>query len=407
MARAKSTALANQWGQVLDGYSYVYDLAGRRTGITRNFGLGYNNVSVGYDNIGQVTSWTAGEPGGAARLNEQLAYAYDAAGNLNYRTNGGLVETFTAGVSNQIQSVAWTGTLTVSGATPAPATNLMVNGANALMYSDFTFASTNNTLTNGSNTFTVIAQDVHGANATNTIAVNLPTPANFKYDGNGNQNNDGTRSFVYDVENQLTNVFVPSAWRVDFIYDGLGRRRVTREYSWGGSAWSRTNEIRYVCDGSLVLQERDSNNTVQVTYTRGLDLSGTVQGAGGIGGLLARTDASGSTFYHADGSGNVTALMDGGGNIAARAEYDGFGRFLKLSGPMAAANRLWFSSKELEPVTGDYYFGPTLLRAASGPLAEPRPHRRARRCQPVWLCGQLAAGTGGPLRLAVLHQLGP
>ncbi len=37
VGRTKSTALANQWGHVLDGYSYGYDLAGRRTSLTRNF----------------------------------------------------------------------------------------------------------------------------------------------------------------------------------------------------------------------------------------------------------------------------------------------------------------------------------------------------------------------------------
>jgi len=35
------------------------------------------------------------------------------------------------------------------------------------------------------------------------------------------------------------------------------------------------------------LQERDANNGPLITYTLGLDLSGTMEGAGGIGGLLA------------------------------------------------------------------------------------------------------------------------
>src|SRR5713226_212002 len=39
-----------------------------------------------------------------------------------------------------------------------------------------------------------------------------------------------------------------------------------------------------------VIQERTgTNNTPAVSYTRGLDLSGTLEGAGGIGGLLARS----------------------------------------------------------------------------------------------------------------------
>ena len=92
------------------------------------------------------------------------------------------------------------------------------------------------------------------------------------------------------------------------------------------------------------IQERDSNNAVLVTYTRGLDFSGGVNGAGGIGGLLARTDSSGSTFYHADGSGNLTALMDGMQNIVARYEYDPYGRMIGQWGKMALANTMRFSS---------------------------------------------------------------
>ncbi len=357
VARIKSTALANQWGHVLDGYSYNYDLAGRRTSLTRNFGLGYNNVAVGYDPVGQIKSWTAREVSGVARLNEQLAYGYDAAGNLNYRTNGALVETFSVGVSNQIQTVSRTGALTLIGTTASPATNLTVNGTNAQIYSDFTFASTNNGLSNGSNSFTVIAQDIHGTSITNALAVNLPTPVNFKYDGNGNLTNDGTRSFLYDVENQLTNVFVAGAWRSDFVYDGLGRRRITRDYAWQSGTWgSPTNEIHYIYDGNSVIQERNSNNTVQVTYTRGPDLSGTSQGAGGIGGLLARTDSNGSTFYHADANGNVTSLTDSNENVVARYLYDPFGKLLGLWGPLANANPYRFSSKEFHQNSGLVYY---------------------------------------------------
>lgn len=69
-------------------------------------------------------------------------------------------------------------------------------------------------------------------------------------------------------------------------------------------------------DGRRVIQERNSANTPTVTYNRGPDLSGSFEGAGGIGGLLARSHGySGSTgawsthhYYHADGGGNITAL---------------------------------------------------------------------------------------------------
>jgi hypothetical protein len=85
-------------------------------------------------------------------------------------------------------------------------------------------------------------------------------------------------------------VWVTNSWRSDFVYDGKMRRRIRREYSWQSGIWNLQSEIHYIYDGNLVLQERDVNNLPLVTYTRGLDLSHSLQGAGGIGGLLARTD---------------------------------------------------------------------------------------------------------------------
>jgi len=76
-----------------------------------------------------------------------------------------------------------------------------------------------------------------------------------------------------------------------------------------------------------------------------LDLSASISGAGGIGGLLARTDAGGnSAFYHADGAGNITALVNGLGDLTARYLYGPFGRMTAQWGPMADANVMQFSS---------------------------------------------------------------
>ena len=290
----------------LDGYGYQSDPFGLRTNITRNLGAANSSVTVGYDNIGQLTSWAAKEAGGAARLNEQLGWAYDAAHNLYLRTNGALVQTFTVDVANQLTNVSRTGTLTVAGDTLSAATSVTVNGQAAQIYGDNTFANGNNTLTNGNNTFTNIAQNAGGAKVTNNITVNLPQNATLLYDNNGNLTNDGLRSLSYDNENQLTNVMAAGQWQAAYVYDGLGRRRIARDYTWQSGNWVQTNEVHYVYDRMLAIQERDMNNNVLVTYTRGLDLGGSLQDAGGIGGLLARTDGNGSTFYHADGMGNIT-----------------------------------------------------------------------------------------------------
>ena len=108
-----------------------------------------------------------------------------------------------------------------------------------------------------------------------------------------------------------------------------------------------------------------------VSYTRGIDLSGTFEGAGGIGGLLARTDHStpqpSTAYYHADGNGNITTLIDINQVVVARYAYEPFGRVFSMSGSLAEANVYRFSSKETHPPSALVYYlyryyDPTLQR---------------------------------------------
>src|SRR5207249_5634180 len=135
-------------------------------------------------------------------------------------------------------------------------------------YEDLTFAATNLSLINGTNSFTIVAKNTYGTNSTNTTPFYLPTSISLFYDSNGNLTNDGTRSFAYDAENQLTNIIgtnitAAGSWKSEFVYDGLGRRRIVRDFKWQ-SGWIKTNEARYIYDGFLLIQERDSNNAVVV-----------------------------------------------------------------------------------------------------------------------------------------------
>src|SRR5262249_9334301 len=155
---------------------------------------------------------------------------------------------------------------------------------------------------------TAVAQDSYGRSATNVVGLNLPTAVNYTYDANGNLNGDGRRMFAYDQENQLTSITVTngvgSSTKIDLIYDGLQRLRIRREWNWQSSTWAQVSETRYLYCGRRVVQERDGNNIPTVTYTWAVDLGGGLETAGGIGGLLARTDHSTvpptHTYYHAD-----------------------------------------------------------------------------------------------------------
>ena len=343
--------------------SYDYDDLDRRTRQTR---VDSSFVDYGYDPQGQLQSAVGKESGGTTnRWHEQLGYKYDAAGNLNYLTNNVLLQTFSANTLNELSTVSESGTLTVAGTTTSGATNVTVaaNGggaSNAIRYADATFARTNVSQLDGTNTFTAVAQDSLGRGDTNTVSSYLPTAVTFLYDLNGNLRTNGTRVFQYDDENQLICITEPGAWMSTNIYDGKMRRRIRKEYTWQNSAWVLSTEVRYVYDGNLLIQERDSFNVPRVTYTRGLDLSVTLERAGGIGGLLARSDASAlnvtHAYYHADGNGNVIALVDALQKVVARYLYDPFGNTLSASGPMAEANLYRFSSKEWHPASGLVYY---------------------------------------------------
>jgi RHS repeat-associated protein len=111
------------------------------------------------------------------------------------------------------------------------------------------------------------------------------------------------------------------------------------------------------------VQKRNGSNNPLVSYTRGNDLSGTMEGAGGIGGLLARSSGySGGNFtvhnyYFADGNGNITYLLDNSPTMVAKYRYDAFGNTISKSGTLADANVYRFSSKEIHVSSGMYYYG--------------------------------------------------
>src|SRR5207302_6485099 len=136
----------NSGGSILNSHAYSYNLAGQRTSMTNTF---TNYVSYSYDNIGQLKTAIGKESGGTSRLNEQFGYAYDAAGNLNQRTNNALVQSFTNNSLNELTTVGRSGTLTVAGTTTSAATNVTVNGSAATRYNDNTFALAGFTVSNG------------------------------------------------------------------------------------------------------------------------------------------------------------------------------------------------------------------------------------------------------------------
>lgn len=356
VGRMTNTCLKNDLHAVINSHGYAINTAGQITRQTRTEG---SYVDYTYDNAGQLKTAIGKESGGTSRLHEQMGYAYDAAGNLNYRTNNALVQSFNTDSRNQLTTGSRSGSFTAAGSSLGAANSLTVNGWTGVRYGDNTFAKDSFTLTDGNNTYTAVASDTSGRQDTQAVTAYLPANVSFAYDNNGNLTSDGYRTFQYDDENQLITVYVASAWTNRFEYDGKRRLRIRKEYK--SALGSATNEVRYIYDGMLSIQERNGSNLPVTSLTRGLDLSGSTDAAGGIGGLLARRDqtiTSGDhAFYHADRNGNLTCLINAGQAKVAEYLYDPYGKVLAASGPLAGVNSYQFSSKEFHIHSGLTYFG--------------------------------------------------
>jgi len=155
------------------------------------------------------------------------------------------------------------------------------------------------------------------------------TPQVLQYDADGNLTNDSHFSYSWDGENRLLRVeslaSTPMASRrkVEWQYDGKGRRIRQTEYDGSSGSWVVVSDIKMVYDGwNLVAEMNRSNYGAIRSYVWGLDLSGTQTDAGGVGGLLMVMDYSvnpGAAHFAAyDGNGNITALVKNDGTVSAR-----------------------------------------------------------------------------------------
>jgi RHS repeat-associated protein len=110
-----------------------------------------------------------------------------------------------------------------------------------------------------------------------------------------------------------------------------------------------------------------------------MDVSGTLQGAGGVGGLLKAEEtigtAASSHYPWYDGNGNVVGLMRGNGTVDAVYRYSAFGGKAEVSvnsSTFAARNPYRFSTKyldaEVETTYGYWHYATALGRWPSRDL---------------------------------------
>lgn len=115
-----------------------------------------------------------------------------------------------------------------------------------------------------------------------------------------------------------------------------------------------TEDLKFVSDGWRHIAELNAaDNALMRSYVWGLDLSGSLGGAGGVGGLLMLNSvANGAHFYTYDGNGNVAGLVKAtDGTVSQNCEYEPFGKIIRNTGMMAGENRFLFSTKRCDPTT--------------------------------------------------------
>ncbi len=210
-----------------------------------------------------------------------------------------------------------------------------------------------------------------------TAITGLTNPA---YDLDGNMtlmpSSAGDWTLTWDGENRLVRaehiVGAPASSRaLVFVYDYMSRRiaKLTYTSTDAGATWVLASHTKFLYGAwnvALGLDALNANATLK-TFTWGLDLSQTLQGAGGVGGLLAVTDSTGTCFATFDANGNVSEyLAASDSSVAAHYEFDPFGGTTLATGAKAADFPHRFSTKYLDMETALYYYGVRFLDTETG-----------------------------------------
>lgn len=184
------------------------------------------------------------------------------------------------------------------------------------------------------------------------------------WNANGGMASDAHWNYAYDAEDRLVSAtsraLTNGAVRVRNAYDWRSRRVVkcVDRYDADTGVWNLSERHDFVWDNWNIIHETiaivngATTNVTEIQYFWGPDLSGSLQGAGGVGGLLA-VSCNGSFFFPVyDNNGNVMKYVDETGAIAAVYVYDDFGRAISQFGSLADTFAFGFSTKYFDRETG-------------------------------------------------------
>ena len=352
---------------------YGYNQLNQRQSATLADGSQWNYA---YDSKGEVISGAKAWSDGTPVAGEQFQYTFDDIGNRTSTQAGGdqygqnlRFASYAANSVNEYTSRTVPGAVDIQGGAAAAAT-VTVDAQSAYRHGNFYRAQlpVNNSTGPVSVAVTTTAVEHQGGVLPDLLATTgghyfLPqSPEVYTYDLDGNLLTDGRWRYTWDGENHLVSLQPLSVaagnQTLNFEYDSVGRRIRKTVRTNNGSSSAITADTKFVYDGwNLIAELNAADNSVLRSYVWGPDLSGTLQGAGGVGGLLVARPGAGMAAQFAcyDGNGNITAYVDAGtGQAVNQFEYGPFGEPLRVD---TTAMRFGFSSKYTDPETGLVYYG--------------------------------------------------
>lgn len=377
LGRLQSIVTSTPASGTVASYTYTYNSLSQRTKVTREDGSYW---SYGYNDRGELVFgkkyWSDTSP----VMGQQTEYSFDNLGNRNSAKAGGnelgnlRQATYTANSLNQYTQRTVPGAVDVIGTADTAAT-VTVNDQGTTRKADYFYKelTVNNTAAPVYSQINVVgAKNNYGAGGEDAVTQQggrayVPQSVEaYAYDADGNLTGDGRWVYTWDAENRLASmeaiatVPVEAKRRLEFAYDYMGRRIQKKVYSWNvpTSTYQLQSTTKFVYDGWNLVAEIDGSNVLVRSYVWGSDVSRTLQGAGGVGGLLLSNE--GGTTYAAgyDGNANVTSLVKtSDGTLAASYEYDAFGNTIKAVGSYATRNPFRFGTKYLDTETGLLYYG--------------------------------------------------
>ncbi len=284
----RPTAATTAMGGASRTISSMFDNGGNRTRITHPDGVYFD---MQYDPSGRLlnSQWTSpgayqipflgfsydslGRRSGVGRASSATSYGYDSLSRL---TSQG--QQFAGGVANVTHGFGYN-----------PASQIVSRSQNEDSYRFQGFVdAARSYATNGLNQYTSAG------------------PASFTYDPNGNLTSDGTRSYLYDVENRL----VSASDGAELVYDPKGRLFQI----------SKSGQVtQFVHDGDqMAVEYNGAGSVVRRFMFAGVD-EPILEDSG------SALNCSGTRFLHTNHQGSIIAQADCWGNRTNVNAYDEYG----------------------------------------------------------------------------------